>query len=149
MICFAKVIWVLETPLLVRAGMLIESFNSVESTDGSTRKLQNVNFLYGGKTMRATTKELIDSVNRGEEVVITYRGKPCAKLVPCQEIKRQTETNEVFVMWEDNEMVSINKSQKRRKEFSDLFGRWSIQEKEGFDKRIADLDVIHKRVPII
>ena len=45
--------------------------------------------------------------------------------------------------------LSITESQNRRKEFSDLFGRWSIQEKEEFDKRIADLDVIHKRVPII
>ena len=41
--------------------------------------------------------------------------------------------------------LSITESQNRRKEFSDLFGRWSIQEKEEFDKRIADLDVIHKR----
>ena len=40
--------------------------------------------------------------------------------------------------------LSITESQNRRKEFSDLFGRWSIQEKEEFDKRIADLEVIHE-----
>ena len=39
--------------------------------------------------MKATTKDLslhskdlLDSVKRGKEVVITFRGKPCAKLVP-------------------------------------------------------------------
>ena len=57
------------------------------------------------KELRFNSKELIDSVNRGEEVVITFRGKPCAKLVPYQEIKRQTEKNELFGMWEDNDMV--------------------------------------------
>ncbi|MEI7696040.1 MAG: type II toxin-antitoxin system prevent-host-death family antitoxin [Chlorobium sp.] len=57
------------------------------------------------KELRFNSKELIDSVNRGEEVVITFRGKPCAKLVPYQEIKRQTEKNELFRMWEDNDMV--------------------------------------------
>ncbi len=57
------------------------------------------------KELRFNSKELIDSVNKGEEVVITFRGKPCAKLVPYQEIKRQTEKNELFGMWEDNDMV--------------------------------------------
>ena len=57
------------------------------------------------KELRFNSKELIDSVNRGEEVVITFRGKPCAKLVPYQEINRQTEKNELFGMWEDNGMV--------------------------------------------
>ncbi len=57
------------------------------------------------KELRFNSKELIDSVKRGEEVVITFRGKPCAKLVPYQEIKRHTEKNELFGMWEDNDMV--------------------------------------------
>ncbi|MCK9363469.1 MAG: type II toxin-antitoxin system prevent-host-death family antitoxin [Syntrophales bacterium] len=57
------------------------------------------------KDLRFNSKELIDSVNRGEEVVITFRGKPCAKLVPYQEIKRQTEKNELFGMWQDNDIV--------------------------------------------
>ncbi|MFH2124412.1 MAG: type II toxin-antitoxin system prevent-host-death family antitoxin [Pseudomonadota bacterium] len=57
------------------------------------------------KDLRFNSKELIDSVNRGEEVVITFRGKPCAKLVPYQEIKRQTEKNELFGIWQDNDMV--------------------------------------------
>jgi len=57
------------------------------------------------KELKFNSKKLIDSVNRGEEVIITFRGKPCAKLVPYQEIKKQTEKNELFGMWENNEMV--------------------------------------------
>ena len=57
------------------------------------------------KDLRFRSKELIDSVNRGEEVVITFRGKPCAKLVPYQEIKKQTGKNELFGIWKDNDKV--------------------------------------------
>jgi len=41
------------------------------------------------KDLRFHSKELIDSVRRGEEIVITFRGKPCAKLVPYQELKNK------------------------------------------------------------
>ena len=57
------------------------------------------------KDLRFRSKELIDSVNRGEEVVITFRGKPCAKLIPYQEIKKQTGKNELFGIWKDNDIV--------------------------------------------
>lgn len=55
------------------------------------------------KDLRFHSKELIDTVNRGEEVIITFRGKPCAKLVPYREHKAQKEKNEVFGMWKDND----------------------------------------------
>jgi prevent-host-death family protein len=55
------------------------------------------------KDLRFHSKDLIDSVNRGEEVVITFRGKPCAKLVPYQEQKRKTGKNELFGIWKDND----------------------------------------------
>lgn len=57
------------------------------------------------KDLRFHSKELIDSVSRGEEVVITFRGKPCAKLVPYQELKNKTEKNKLFGMWKDNDTV--------------------------------------------
>lgn len=57
------------------------------------------------KDLRFNSKELIDSVNRGEEVVITFRGKPCAKLVPYQEIKKQPQKNELFGIWRDNDVI--------------------------------------------
>jgi len=55
------------------------------------------------KDLRFHSKELIDSVNRGEEVVITFRGKPCAKLVPYKELKNTQGKNELFGMWKDND----------------------------------------------
>ena len=57
------------------------------------------------KDLRFHSKDLIDSVNRGEEVVITFRGKPCAKLVPYQEQKNKTAKNELFGIWKDNDAI--------------------------------------------
>jgi prevent-host-death family protein len=57
------------------------------------------------KDLRFHSKDLIDSVNRGEEIVITFRGKPCAKLVPYQEQRNRTEKNELFGIWKDNEAI--------------------------------------------
>ena len=57
------------------------------------------------RDLRFHSKELIDSVSRGEEVVITFRGKPCAKLVPYQEIKKQTGKNELFGIWKDSDIT--------------------------------------------
>lgn len=55
------------------------------------------------KDLRFHSKELLDTVNRGEEVVITFRGKPCAKLVPYQEIKKNIKRvkSELFGIWKD------------------------------------------------
>ncbi|MCK9392076.1 MAG: type II toxin-antitoxin system prevent-host-death family antitoxin [Syntrophales bacterium] len=57
------------------------------------------------KDLRFHSKDLIDSVNRGEEIVITFRGKPCAKLVPYQEQSSKTGKNELFGIWKDNEAI--------------------------------------------
>ena len=48
------------------------------------------------KDLRFHSKELLDSVNRGEEVIITFRGKPCAKLIPYEDKKRQIEKNKLY-----------------------------------------------------
>lgn len=57
------------------------------------------------KDLRFHSKELIESVSRGEEVVITFRGKPCAKLVPYREAPPAAEENELFGMWKENDLV--------------------------------------------
>ena len=54
------------------------------------------------KDLRFNSKELLNTVIRGEEVIITYRGKPCAKLVPYKSEKNGEETN-LFGIWKDNE----------------------------------------------
>lgn len=57
------------------------------------------------KELRFNSKELLDTVNRGEEVVITFRGKPCAKLIPYDEENGQNTANELFGIWKDNNRV--------------------------------------------
>lgn len=54
------------------------------------------------KDLRFHSRELLDTVGRGEEVVITYRNKPCARLIPfCKPEK--TTTNELFGIWKEHE----------------------------------------------
>lgn len=53
------------------------------------------------KDLRFHSKELLDTVSRGEAVVITFRGKPCARMVPF-EPDTKTAANKLFGMWKDN-----------------------------------------------
>ena len=55
------------------------------------------------KDLRFHSKELIDTVKRGEEVVITYRGKPCAKLVPFDDQKDTAVEHDLFGIWKDHD----------------------------------------------
>ncbi len=55
------------------------------------------------KDLRFQSKMLIDSVIRGEDVIITFRGKPCAKLVAYHKPKRKTGKNELFGIWKDKD----------------------------------------------
>lgn len=57
------------------------------------------------KDLRFHSKELLDTVNRGEDVVITFRGKPCAKLIPYREEKEGITKNDLFGIWKDNDIV--------------------------------------------
>lgn len=59
------------------------------------------------KDLRFHAKELLSTVNRGEEIIITYRGKPCAKLVPYDELKNKDEKSKInlFGMWKDNDDI--------------------------------------------
>ena len=53
------------------------------------------------KDLRFHSRELLETVKRGEEVVITFRGKPCAKLVPLDERNKQKIRNDLFGIWKD------------------------------------------------
>lgn len=58
------------------------------------------------KDLRFHSKELLDAVSRGEEVVITFRGKPHAKLVPITpEVKKNKLKSDLFGIWKDNNKV--------------------------------------------
>ncbi len=54
------------------------------------------------KDLRFHSAELLNTVKRGEEVVITYRGKPCAKLVPIEEKNSPVAPSELFGIWKNN-----------------------------------------------
>ena len=57
------------------------------------------------KDLRFHSKELLDTVSRGEEVVITFRGKPCAKLIPYRDRRKASAENELFGIWKDNDRI--------------------------------------------
>ena len=55
------------------------------------------------KELRFNSKELLNAVNRGEEVVITFRGKPCAKLVPYKE--KNSKTDEKIIKYDNKNCI--------------------------------------------
>lgn len=58
------------------------------------------------KDLRFHSKELLETVDQGEEVIITYRGKARAKLVPIKKRKSATkDKNDLFGIWKDNDSV--------------------------------------------
>jgi prevent-host-death family protein len=59
------------------------------------------------KDLRTHAKKLLEAVDRGEEVVITHRGKPRARLVPLATTPIQEgEAPALFGLWHDHEAVS-------------------------------------------
>ena len=53
------------------------------------------------KDLRFHTKAILDAAIRGEEVVITYHGKPCAKIIPFVPANQENKHNEFCGMWKD------------------------------------------------
>ena len=61
------------------------------------------------KDLRFHSKELLESIERGEEVIITYRGKPHAKLIPIKNKKSDNSGNNLFGIWKDyKETENVN-----------------------------------------
>jgi prevent-host-death family protein len=59
------------------------------------------------KDLRFHSKEILESVMRGEVVIITYRGKPSAKMIPVtKSSKRGEQPNHLFGIWADHEASS-------------------------------------------
>ena len=77
--------------------------------------------------MEVTTKELriqpgkiIDQVSIGQEVTVTYRGKPLARIIPFQSPVNGTDETSVFGMWknrskEDSVEKQVRKIRKGRR----------------------------------
>ena len=54
------------------------------------------------KDLRLRTKEILAASQRGEKVVITFRGEPRAVLSPLPNfVKRQSQPNPSFGIWSD------------------------------------------------
>ena len=54
------------------------------------------------KDLRFHSKEILESVMRGEEVTITYRGKPSAKIVPMKKDNSSVvKPHKLFGIWSD------------------------------------------------
>jgi prevent-host-death family protein len=54
------------------------------------------------KNLRVNTKEILENVKRGGEVIITFHGKPYAKIVPIEDRKKtKDKCNELFGLWKD------------------------------------------------
>jgi prevent-host-death family protein len=53
------------------------------------------------KDLRFHTKEILDAAIRGEDVVITYHGKPYVKIVPITSSSSSNKSNEFCGMWKD------------------------------------------------
>ena len=62
------------------------------------------------KSLRTRAREILDCVDRGEAVTITYRGKPRARLIGIEPEKEEHKLNAqelpVFGMWNDREELT-------------------------------------------
>ena len=59
--------------------------------------------IVSAKDLRFKISLLFDVLMKGEEVTITYRGKPKAKLVPFNENGNNEKSDALFGMWKDRE----------------------------------------------
>jgi prevent-host-death family protein len=53
------------------------------------------------KDLRFRISMLFDILTKGEEITITYRGKPKAKLVPFKEPEGNEKSDALFGIWKD------------------------------------------------
>ena len=56
------------------------------------------------KELRFQTSMLFELLEKGEEILITYRGKAKAKLVPCDRSTATQKSDAMFGMQKDKEM---------------------------------------------
>ena len=62
------------------------------------------------KDLEPHSRQLIEAMDRGEEVTLTYRGKPCARVTPI--VSNQSSASDdlreapLFGVWRDREDIS-------------------------------------------
>jgi prevent-host-death family protein len=55
------------------------------------------------KDLRFKISMLFDVLTKGEDITITYRGKPKAKLISFDESNNEEKNDAIFGMWKDQE----------------------------------------------
>ena len=70
------------------------------------------------RTLRSSTKEILNAVHQGNMVILTNRGKPCAKIIPIRQ-KSSPGESAAFGMWKNHKETAdvktyINKLRKNR-----------------------------------
>ncbi|MFD2191112.1 type II toxin-antitoxin system Phd/YefM family antitoxin [Pistricoccus aurantiacus] len=66
------------------------------------------------KDLRLHTKTLLAATARGEEVEITYRGKPCARLISADGNESPDFTrNPAFGLWADRQNLKVDDQVRR------------------------------------
>ena len=58
------------------------------------------------KELRTETRRLLESVERGGEVIITYRGIDRARVVPLADDSAEVAGDHLFGLWRDHEGVA-------------------------------------------
>ena len=59
------------------------------------------------KDLRFYSGRLLEKVSQGEEVIITHRGKPCAKLVPIDTAASKSVPDDgLFGIWKNNKAAA-------------------------------------------
>jgi prevent-host-death family protein len=65
------------------------------------------------KQLRIQPGRIISQVNNGQEIIVTYRGKACAKIVPVaarNNVHSEDDGDEIFGMWKARkEMEDVEK----------------------------------------
>jgi prevent-host-death family protein len=81
----------------------------LQSLHSEVNTLMGANMKATAKELRFHAKYLLDAVSRGDSVVITFRGKPCAKLVPYEDSNLAEDLrseDSLFGIWRDREDVA-------------------------------------------
>ena len=70
------------------------------------------------RTLRSSTKEILNAVRHGNTVVLTNRGNPCAQIIPIRQ-KKSPLKSAAFGIWKSHKEVKnvndyINKLRKNR-----------------------------------
>ena len=62
------------------------------------------------RELRASTKEILSAVFRGTTVLVTNRGKPCAKIVPVSDKKTHQKDEPLFGIWKNDKGIKSVKN---------------------------------------